>query len=120
MPTLADLRKDYSFAGLTEADAGDDPFVLFHRWLAQAIATEITDPNAMILATATPQLGRLPRAADGDRVLAGPPEPPARPDLLHAPCRGLEARTFGALANTKSAATVYTIPVPFPYLRIAP
>ena len=50
---LADLRKDYSLAGLTEADAGTDPFALFHRWLDQAIAAEITDPNAMILATCT-------------------------------------------------------------------
>jgi pyridoxamine 5'-phosphate oxidase len=54
MPTLADLRKEYSLAGLTEADAGGDPFALFHRWLDQAVAAEISDPNAMILATATP------------------------------------------------------------------
>ena len=32
--SLADLRKDYSTGGLTEADAGADPFALFHRWLA--------------------------------------------------------------------------------------
>jgi pyridoxamine 5'-phosphate oxidase len=51
---LADLRKDYSQTGLTEADAGADPFALFHRWLDQAIAAELTDPNAMILATSTP------------------------------------------------------------------
>jgi pyridoxamine 5'-phosphate oxidase len=54
MPILHDLRKDYSTGGLTEADAGDDPFALFHRWLDQAIAAELSDPNAMILATATP------------------------------------------------------------------
>ena len=51
---LADLRRDYSLNGLTEADAGDDPFALFHRWLDQAIAAELTDPNAFILATCTP------------------------------------------------------------------
>jgi pyridoxamine 5'-phosphate oxidase len=52
---LADLRRDYSAAGLTEADAGDNPFALFHQWLDQAIAAELTDPNAMILATCTPE-----------------------------------------------------------------
>jgi pyridoxamine 5'-phosphate oxidase len=54
MPTLADLRKDYSTGGLTEADAGTDPFALFHRWFEQARTAELTDPNAMILATCTP------------------------------------------------------------------
>jgi pyridoxamine 5'-phosphate oxidase len=51
---LADLRKDYSMAGLTEADAGTEPFPLFQRWLDQAIAAELSDPNALILATCTP------------------------------------------------------------------
>lgn len=31
--------------------AGDDPFVIAQRWLAEAEATEINDPNAMALAT---------------------------------------------------------------------
>ena len=51
---LADLRRDYSTGGLTESDAGTDPFALFHRWFSQAVAAELTDPNAFILATATP------------------------------------------------------------------
>jgi len=54
MPSIADLRREYETGGLSEADAGDDPFALFHRWFAQAVAAELTDPNAMILATATP------------------------------------------------------------------
>jgi pyridoxamine 5'-phosphate oxidase len=54
MPNLADLRKDYGLAGLSEADAGDDPFALFRRWFDQAVAAELPDPNAMILATCTP------------------------------------------------------------------
>lgn len=52
MPSLADLRREYSTGGLTEADAGQDPFDLFRRWFYQAKAAELTDPNAMILATA--------------------------------------------------------------------
>jgi pyridoxamine 5'-phosphate oxidase len=54
MSILADLRRDYTAAGLTEADAGGDPFALFNSWFGQAVAAELTDPNAMILATATP------------------------------------------------------------------
>jgi pyridoxamine 5'-phosphate oxidase len=53
MSILADLRRDYTAAGLTEADAGDDPYALFHSWFGQAVAAELTDPNAMILATCT-------------------------------------------------------------------
>jgi len=33
----------------------DDPFALFEHWFAEAIAQEPNDPNAMALATATPQ-----------------------------------------------------------------
>jgi pyridoxamine 5'-phosphate oxidase len=78
---LADLRRDYSAHGLTEADAGDDPFALFHRWLDQAIAAELTDPNAMTLATCTP---------DG--------VPSARAVLLKA----LDARGFTFFTNYDS------------------
>ena len=34
-PDLADLRREYGASGLSEADAGTDPFALFHRWFAQ-------------------------------------------------------------------------------------
>jgi pyridoxamine 5'-phosphate oxidase len=51
---LADQRIDYSLHGLLEADAGTDPLLLFNRWLDQAIAAGIREPNAMTLATATP------------------------------------------------------------------
>ena len=54
MPTIADLRREYEAAGLSETDAGDDPFDLFRRWFAQAVTAELSDPNAMILATCTP------------------------------------------------------------------
>ena len=51
---LADQRIDYSLHGLLESEAGQDPLALFHRWLDQAIAAGIREPNAMTLATATP------------------------------------------------------------------
>jgi pyridoxamine 5'-phosphate oxidase len=54
MPSLADLRRDYTLAGLSEADAGHDPFALFHRWFDQASSANLLEPNAFTLATATP------------------------------------------------------------------
>ena len=54
MASLADLRQEYSAGGLSEDDAGRDPFALFRRWLDQAIAADLPDPNAFTLATCTP------------------------------------------------------------------
>ncbi len=39
--------------GLDEAAAGTDPLALFGRWLDDAVASGIAEPNAMALATAT-------------------------------------------------------------------
>jgi pyridoxamine 5'-phosphate oxidase len=50
---LADLRKDYSLAGLTEKDLARDPFRQFEKWFAEAQAAKIAEPNAMVLATAS-------------------------------------------------------------------
>ena len=52
--TLAELRQNYSLGGLSEADAGDDPFALFRKWFDQALAGGVYEPNAFALATATP------------------------------------------------------------------
>lgn len=52
--SLADLRTEYARHGLTEAEAGPDPLALFHRWFGQALAASVPEPNAMTLATATP------------------------------------------------------------------
>jgi pyridoxamine 5'-phosphate oxidase len=54
MTPLADLRKSYTLAGLSEADAGTDPLALFARWFDEAVAGGLDEPNAMTLATATP------------------------------------------------------------------
>ena len=40
--------------------AGDDPFVIAQRWLGEATATEINDPNAIALATV--DAGGMPNA----------------------------------------------------------
>ena len=50
---LADLRKDYTLAGLAETDLARDPFRQFEKWFQEAEASKLVEPNAMILATAT-------------------------------------------------------------------
>ncbi|MCX6136048.1 MAG: pyridoxamine 5'-phosphate oxidase [Ignavibacteriales bacterium] len=47
------LRKEYTVAGLMEQDCGNDPIALFGQWLLEAIRKNVTEPNAMVLATAT-------------------------------------------------------------------
>jgi pyridoxamine 5'-phosphate oxidase len=49
---LADLRKDYTLAGLTEKDLAKDPFRQFEKWFQEALAAKVPEPNAMVLATA--------------------------------------------------------------------
>ena len=51
--SLADLRKDYSLAGLSEKDLARDPFRQFEKWFQEAEAAKITEPNAMTLCTST-------------------------------------------------------------------
>jgi len=79
--TLADLRKDYSLAGLTEKELARDPFRQFEKWFQEAEAAKLPEPNAMILATAT---------RDG--------RPSARTILL----KGLDGRGFVFYSNYES------------------
>ncbi|SRR5579875_3763670 len=51
---IADLRKEYTGGGLSEADADADPLHQFEKWFGQALAANLPEPNAMTLATATP------------------------------------------------------------------
>lgn len=51
-PSLADLRENYTQAGLNVIDVDPDPFVQFQKWMDTAISSGIADPNAMTLATA--------------------------------------------------------------------
>lgn len=79
--SLADLRKDYSLAGLLEKDLAKDPFRQFEKWFQEAEAAKIHEPNAMSLATATRE-GR----------------PSARTVLL----KGLDGRGFVFFSNYES------------------
>jgi pyridoxamine 5'-phosphate oxidase len=51
---LAGLRENYIKGGLAERDLLKDPLDQFRRWFAEAQAAQIREPNAMTLATATP------------------------------------------------------------------
>ncbi len=51
--SLADLRKEYSLAGLAEKDLARDPFRQFEKWFQEAEASKLVEPNAMVLSTAT-------------------------------------------------------------------
>jgi len=48
---IADLRREYHQAALTESDVDPDPLGQFDRWLKEAIAAELPEPTAMTLAT---------------------------------------------------------------------
>lgn len=75
------MREEYAEIGLDEAAAGDDPVALFDRWLAQVVAAGAYEPNAMALATATP---------DG------------RPSVRLVLLKGADARGFVFFTNTQS------------------
>jgi pyridoxamine 5'-phosphate oxidase len=49
----ANLRREYTRAGLDEADMNPDPIVQFDAWFQKVIDADLHEPNAMILATAT-------------------------------------------------------------------
>ena len=82
--TLADMRRDYTRDGLSEAQAPLEPFALFEQWFADAVKTEQlpVEPNAMTLATVD---------ADG--------RPHCRVLLL----KGLDERGFTFFSNYDSA-----------------
>jgi pyridoxamine 5'-phosphate oxidase len=53
---LAELRKSYERAELSEEASHADPLKQFEQWLTEAIAAEIPEPNAMTLATVASNL----------------------------------------------------------------
>jgi len=51
MNSIADLRRDYALASLDVTDVVADPIAQFSLWFANATEAQITEPNAMTLAT---------------------------------------------------------------------
>ena len=78
---VAELRKEYMLHGLHESEVDADPFQQFQAWFTQALAAGLSEPNAMTLATATP---------DG--------RPSARMVLI----KGVDARGFVFYTNYNS------------------
>ncbi|MGE5116855.1 MAG: pyridoxamine 5'-phosphate oxidase [Betaproteobacteria bacterium] len=81
MTNLADLRRSYERAELDESASDADPRLQFERWLAEAIAAELPEPNAMTVATV---------GADG--------RPSTRPVLI----KGCDARGIVWYTNYES------------------
>ena len=75
------LRKEYTLAGLTEDAVAPDPLLQFKKWFQEATNAEITEPNAMVLATVGP---------DG--------QPSTRMVLL----KGVDERGFSFFTNYES------------------
>jgi pyridoxamine 5'-phosphate oxidase len=79
--SLADMRRSYGLGGLAEADLAPTWLEQFRAWLADALRAGLTEPNAMVLATAS---------ADG--------APSARTVLL----KGADERGFSLYTNLGS------------------
>ena len=82
--SLADMRRNYAREGLTELQAPEEPFALFHQWFGEAVKTEQApvEANAMTLAT-----------VDGD----------GRPHCRVLLLKGLDTQGFTFFTNYDSA-----------------
>jgi pyridoxamine 5'-phosphate oxidase len=54
LSSVAAAREEYTAGGLTEDDLLPDPVAMFRRWLHDAVTAGLHEPNAMVVATATP------------------------------------------------------------------
>lgn len=48
---ISDIRQDYTLAALDEQTTGADPILFFNKWFEEARIAQITEVNAMTLAT---------------------------------------------------------------------
>jgi pyridoxamine 5'-phosphate oxidase len=53
--TLARLRREYGDRGLDRDDLAADPVTMFRRWLDEAVASGLHEPNAMVVSSVSPQ-----------------------------------------------------------------
>jgi pyridoxamine 5'-phosphate oxidase len=51
---IAQLRTDYQMAAFDEGQALTDPLEQFRKWLAEAVQSQLPEPNALTLATVAP------------------------------------------------------------------
>ena len=78
---LAGLRREYAVGGLHESELTDEPIAMFRRWLHDATAAGLHEPNAMVVGSA---------AADGV------------PSLRMVLLKGLDRRGFVFFTNYSS------------------
>ena len=52
---LSDLRREYALGGLHESDLDPEPVTMFRRWLVDATAAGLHEPNAMVVSTVSPE-----------------------------------------------------------------
>lgn len=79
--SIADLRRDYTRAGLRRTDLDPDPTTQFSKWLEQAVAAGLPDANAMTISTV---------------------EPTGQPSSRIVLLKGLDARGFTFFTNYDS------------------
>lgn len=51
---LSELRQSYTKGSFSEDDLQESPFAQFEKWFQQAVDAEVEEPNAMCLATVSP------------------------------------------------------------------
>jgi len=51
---LSDMRSSYERGSLDETEVGSAPLAFFQRWLKEAVAAKVPEPNAMTVATVGP------------------------------------------------------------------
>jgi pyridoxamine 5'-phosphate oxidase len=85
LPSPAAMRLDYARGAFTEADLAPDWPAQFARWFAEAVDAGLSEPNAMIVATA-----------------AVAPDGSARPSARTVLLKGYDARGFVFFTNHES------------------
>lgn len=55
LKNISDLRQNYTLSGLEETNVDSDPIKQFATWFQQVLDSDLLEPNAMTLATATPE-----------------------------------------------------------------
>jgi len=53
VPNLSDMRMSYNLTSLDEKDLDPDPIAQFNKWFEQALQSDVHEPNAVTLSTAS-------------------------------------------------------------------
>ena len=71
--SLADLRRDYSLAGLLEKDLARDPFRQFEKWFQEAEAAKVIGLTVKCRTLKASPTAPAPKAPKKDKVIPNPP-----------------------------------------------